>query len=99
MCDPYNTEESLEKVLDNFTKSNFYLWLYPEKVMQKMKETIAKIGRSPPPKLIFMPTRELVRLMMRALLDFGPAYKESAFLLKFGLIEKEKSPSNESEDY
>ena len=71
MCDPYDTEASLEKAILYWDACNFYMPIYPEEVVEGMRSVIMALGRAPPPKVIFMPTRELTRKMIRALLDFG----------------------------
>jgi hypothetical protein len=57
--------------------------LYPANVIRKAEKT------GIPPRCIFVPSRELIRRMMRSLLEHENGFEEEErWLIKFGLIDK-----------
>ena len=61
--------------------------VYPREVMQKAIDATKDDYRINPPASIFVPSKRLLRRMIRALAEFGGKEDDSKFLLRFGLID------------
>jgi hypothetical protein len=65
----------------------FEVDVYPKDVMSELHEAVEKTGSIKPPKCIFIPTRKMVRTMIRAIYKWGSKDTTEAFLLRFGLLD------------
>ena len=54
--------------------------------MEDVREELKKYGYAKPPKTVFVPSRSVIRKMMRAVLKFGEQDDHDKFLLRFGLV-------------
>jgi hypothetical protein len=64
--------------------------------MSKLYEAVRKTNSIKPPKCIFIPTREMVRTMIRAIYKWGSTDTTEAFLLRFGLLDDPNWYMNET---
>jgi hypothetical protein len=85
MSDPFDPVDSLKVAEVEIKNYNFYYDLYPEEVRYRIEQSIAAGNYFDPPKCIFIPTQELVRTIMKAILKFGHIEDERVLLGRFGL--------------
>jgi len=85
MSDPICPEESL-KVAESVIKNlNFFYDMYPKEVMDKVKERIEYGYDMDPPKCIFVPSKDVMRTIIKGLLKFGHIEEEKLMLARLGL--------------
>ena len=60
MLDPFRTNKTLPKVQEAVNWFEFYDDLYPEKVVEKCNELVLTKGSIRPPKVIFIPEKNLI---------------------------------------
>ncbi len=88
MIDPFRPE-SIDEAKTIIEELQFDKDVYSESVMGPLR---AKVDEDPykesfdHPKCIFVPSREITRVIIRALVEFG-SESENTFLLRFGLLE------------
>ena len=61
--------------------------IYPKNIMSPIIEAIKLNETFQHPKCMFVPDRQLVRKMVKALIRFGNMETYSEFFLRFGLVE------------
>jgi hypothetical protein len=76
MTNPFKTRKSLEKALSTVENYSFTTQVYSHSIMEAILESIAKKSSIQPPKTIFVPSRGLLRTIIRAAIKFGK--KDSA---------------------
>jgi hypothetical protein len=89
MCDPFHMEESFDEAIFRANCLQFEVDLYPFSVMEKAQEIAEKYGEDNlvPPRCIFIPTRQMCRKIINAVLKFGTTDTLECFLLRFGLLD------------
>ena len=87
MADPFSTAKSLEVAEVTINDFNFFTYVYSEKVMNPIIKKIEENGFAKPPKCIFVPCREIIRSMIRALVKYGDKEDDRIFFLRFGLVD------------
>lgn len=89
MTDPFNMEESFDEAMFQVNCLQFEVDLYPLEVMEAAQMIVQEFGETMlrPPKCIFMPTRQLCRKIINAILKFGKTDTLECFLLRFGLLD------------
>ena len=68
MADPFDTKSSLAKTLTYVKQFDFYSEVYPNQVMTAVLEACQKKANIHPPKTVFVPTKKLLRKMIRSVL-------------------------------
>ena len=88
MVDPFMAKKSMQEAIKGAKKIDFNEPVYPKGVMKaKTNLKLIESGFRPkPPKTIFLPTKRLLRTMIRAALQFSDE-ETPQFLLRFGLVE------------
>ena len=76
MTDPFKTRTSLAKVLSTVQNYDFTTQVYSEAIMESNKL----------PKTVFIPSRQLLRTIIRAAIKFGKKDSAQIFFMRFGLI-------------
>ena len=90
MVDPFRFDESLEEVKQIVEEQDFSTDVYPQQIMGPLRREIKEkpdLVIFDHPKLIFVPSQEIIRTMIRALVEWGNKEPENIFLLRFGLLE------------
>ena len=64
--------------------------IYPEQVIKMMAIGIASGEKVKPPKTIFLPEKNVARLMIRALVDYAGHDSLKRVLIRFGLEDEEQ---------
>jgi len=65
---------------------DFYTEVYPKYIFGAIIESIKKKETVKPPKCVFVPNKEVMRSMIKALVKYGSKDSDEVFLLRFGLI-------------
>jgi hypothetical protein len=86
LCDPSCTLKSLENAKETVRIFDFYTEVYPSYIMQAIMEALNNNEKVQPPKCVFIPETEMLRVMIRALVEHGNKDTEEVFLLRFGLV-------------
>jgi len=86
MTDPFEPKKSLALAMVKVRKLQLFSIVYPEELMNISFADLA-VKNPSPPKIIFLPSTELVRRMIKALVKFGDTETKQNFLLRFGLGE------------
>merc|ERR1712166_1648243 len=86
MTDPFHYKASAAKGKSMVEGLDFYTALYPRAVMEAILEAIAQ-KRGARSKCIFVPEKEVMRLMIRAVARYGKLELPD-FLLRFGLYDR-----------
>jgi hypothetical protein len=86
MASPFSTKKSFANAISHVKTFDFYTGVYGE-VPDEVKKAISNGEYIKPPKTRFVPSRTLLRKMMRAVVKYGDQGCERIFLLRFGLVE------------
>jgi hypothetical protein len=87
MLDPFEIPKSFELAHEVLKQYNFYTEVYPDNVVSEILEATTEKRNMQPPKCIFVPSKKIVRTMIRAMAEYGATDSEECFLLRFGLLE------------
>jgi hypothetical protein len=87
MANPWSTKKSFLDALSHVKTFDFYTGVYGE-VPEEFKQAISNGEHIKPPKTRFVPSRTLIRKMMRAVVKYGDQGCQRTFLLRFGLPEE-----------
>ena len=71
MADPTETKKSLNEAINTIRTYDFFTEVYPNYIMQPIIEAFLNEGSITPPKTVFLPTRNLWRKMIRAIVRYG----------------------------
>jgi len=86
ILDP-NNKKSLEECEKVAQEIDFYTNVYPDSVIDPLIYN-SKVKRSIiPPKCIFLPSKDMMRTIVKANLKYGKKDNLQEFLLRFGLLE------------
>jgi hypothetical protein len=77
MADPFETD-SMSEANNHIKTLDFFSTVYPESVVRLAGEV--------PPKCIWLPYREMVEKIIKAVALYGRIENSEAFLLRFGLL-------------
>ena len=69
---------------------DFYTEIYPDQVVRQLLEAVRTQERVKPPRTIFLPEKNVCRMIIRALVEFGPKDPFKKLLMRFGLEEREQ---------
>ena len=86
MADPFANKKSFVDALSHVKTFSFYTEVY-DQISEEVTEAIQRGENIKPPKTRFVPSRTLIRKMMRAVAKFGNSDDPANFLLRFGLVE------------
>jgi hypothetical protein len=81
MVDPFEIESMTEAIL-HVKKLDFFSQVYPESVV--------RLAGDKPPKCIWLPYREMVEKIIKAVALYGRKENSEAFLLRFGLLDNQQ---------
>ena len=84
--DPFNTKEAIDDALLEVKTFDFWSEVYPNSVMEVLIEAVRNKENVHPPRCIFVPNRDVIRTIIKALIKFKDDNDE-IFLLRFGLHE------------
>ena len=88
LIDPFSTKKKGEDALNTLSSFEIMTDIYPENIIDQDMLTRGKKFKPSKtlPKMIFLPHKNLLRTMVRAILKYGTE-PEHAFLMRFGIIE------------
>lgn len=86
MADPFSSRKSLSSALSTVKTIDFYTEVYGP-LTKELLEAVRSGQNIKPPKTRFVPSRQLFRKMMRAVVRFGDHGEPTRFLMRFGLVE------------
>jgi hypothetical protein len=67
---------------------DFKVEIYPHQIMQSVCHAVTLMKELEPPKCVFIPSRDLCRKMIRALVKYGGNTEDRfSFFLRFGLVD------------
>ena len=87
MTDPFNQPKSMLDSISEVRTFDFYTTVYPKSLTKEMIEAIKGKKQIDPPKCVFLPTQEIIRTMVRALIRFGNDENSVTFFDRFGLLD------------
>ena len=85
MFNPLNPE-SPSLVQETIKTHDYYTSVYPDHIMDEVYENVASKRSIRPPKCIFMPSREVVRIMIKANILYSKQDCIEDFICRFGVI-------------
>ena len=88
LVDPFNQAKSLQLAESQIISYDFAKEVYPSFNIKEILEATKEKRNIKPPKCIFLPSREIVRAMIRAIMKWGNSDTEEAFFLRFGLLDE-----------
>jgi hypothetical protein len=71
MTDPFDTKKSFSDALSEVRTFDFFTEVYPKSIFEKIAKSLEQGKKTQPPKTIFLPSRKLVRTVIRAMIKFG----------------------------
>jgi len=83
---PNDTSFALAKIKGHQFNIDKEIYPYPKIIKSEITESLKSKGRAPPPSMIFMPSRILIRNMIRACVEYGQKENMTVFFRRFGLI-------------
>lgn len=87
LINPFS-DRGLEDAKNALIPVTFSIDVYPKKIVAEIIEKSETTGTViKPPKCIFLPNKQMIRLMIRAAFKWAKTDTEEAFLLRFGLLD------------
>jgi hypothetical protein len=87
MLNPFETTQSFVKAHETLKYYNFNTEVYPDTVISELLEATKEHRNIKPPKCIFVPSKKIVRIMIKAMAEFATRDSQECFLLRFGLLD------------
>ena len=75
LMNPMDPKNSLKEAFEEFRILDFYTQVYPEAIVKEFLEAVLKGESIKPPKCIFLPNRDMMRIMIRANFEFAVGKK------------------------
>jgi len=88
MTNPFDTRRSIERSKTEVKLFDFYTEVYPKYIFGAIIEAIKNKEPVKPPKCVFVPSKDVMRSMIKALVKYGKRDSREMFLLRFGLIDE-----------
>jgi len=85
MCNPFKTKKSEKESRQIINTFDFYSEVYPKFIFGAIMEALANNDKVKPPKCVFVPSKKLLRSIIKALIKYWKDDEET-ILLRFGLI-------------
>ena len=86
MVDPFRTKKSLEQTIKEYKKFDFNTETHHKAALKIVYDSLKEGKPIQPPKTVFVPTKKILRQMIRAVAQFGKD-NHFRFLLRFALLE------------
>ena len=87
MADPFQPNKGILKAKDMVKRLDYSKEIYSKSLMKAIVEALIAKENIKSPQTIFIPSKEVLRKMIRAVIKFGECKDRARFFLRFGLVE------------
>ena len=87
MADPFQPNKGMVKAKEVVDNYDYFTEVYSKSFIASIIEAVKTKEGIQSPRTIFVPTKEVLRKMIRAVIKFGDCKDRARFFLRFGVVE------------